>query len=651
MEPQANNSVDQGAAQQPKSYHELILENFLSCGIALPDDSDRERYGPRDWSPGQEAYYKRMIAQEFLSRNTVPRHSWIFPSPFIAYVAGHDEDADDVCWGPQPRTLAELRMYSLSWAIRSKPEWQRKVADPAIMDKWRKEALAQQESLPIEEKLTANMVNNVLTELAAYNRLSDPETGIESGPFDAIWYSDRLISDEISDNLRTAIVPLEDVPDELKDWHPGSNGQVLDLVHPSLYPVIYHRTRFSKITGSALLRAPQYTGTEHFSPHTLSEKFSWLPSDFSVDATNGSVKLLSSYINNLHPKHGSLYRLVESALSSFVPLFECVLSQVNGQDKDLYHHVTPGFGRIKPQRTNGYWPDRRKFCGISVPCVWKNCEQPYPMEMLDHPPSNEEYQEFIRAHPKILPEAYEEYTGELENTIAPYSLRGKTIQCIIKLANIHLTPENPKYKGGSWHVEGMINERIVASGIYYYEEDNISEARLAFRVTTSPPVYHNQDDELCMEILYGMERNRHCCQDLGSIATKAGRALAWPNIYQHRVSPFHLLDPSKPGHRKILAVFLVDPSIEPIPSATTVPPQQREWVAGALDEAQNDPASALWRLPPELTNIIFECVCDGTDLISRDEAEEYRLSLMEERTASFEGHDAEKEHMWNMCEH
>ena len=31
------------------------------------------------------------------------------------------------------------------------------------------------------------------------------------------------------------VAVLENVPDNEKDWHPGSNNQVLDLVHPSLY--------------------------------------------------------------------------------------------------------------------------------------------------------------------------------------------------------------------------------------------------------------------------------------------------------------------------------------------------------------------------------------------------------------------------------
>jgi hypothetical protein len=60
---------------------------------------------------------------------------------------------------------------------------------------------------------------------------------------------------------------------------------------------------------------------------------------------------------------------------------------------------------------------------------------------------------------------------------------------IVKLASIVLTPDRPSYPAGSWHVEGMLNERvrnlstststvnqicmqIVASGIYYYACEN-----------------------------------------------------------------------------------------------------------------------------------------------------------------------------------
>lgn len=33
-------------------------------------------------------------------------------------------------------------------------------------------------------------------------------------------------------------------------------------------------------------------------------------------------------------------------------------------------------------------------------------------------------------------------------------LAGKRLQVIVKIGSIHLTPENPQYAGGSWHVEG-----------------------------------------------------------------------------------------------------------------------------------------------------------------------------------------------------
>ncbi|KAK7061191.1 hypothetical protein R3P38DRAFT_2828031 [Favolaschia claudopus] len=598
-----------------------------------------------DWDPSTRMYYENCVQNEARHPNTKP--SWTFPSPFKPYAVATALARDAIAWGPQPRTLAELRMYALSWAIRSKPEWQRKLADPLILEKWRKEALEQQQDLPVSQQLTPNMVNYVLTELPAYARLSDEQSGIECGPFDAIWYSDRLIPEDIASRLRAAIAVLEDVPDDSKDWHPSSNDQVLDLVHPSLYCIVYGRTHMRKESSFTPITPPERDPEQTYASQAISEAFCWMPSDFLVDAVDGSVALVSPYINNLDPiRHKELYPLIEAAVSSFVPLFEKVLSQVNGKDQDLYHDATPGSGRIKVQPEFGTWAGfNYKFAGITVPCIWGGEEVKWRKGMTD-----EEYKKAEDEFPKIYPEAHEEYQGELEKTIVPYSLRGKTIQCIIKLANIHLTVEKPEYKGGSWHVEGMLNESIVASGIYYYDEENITESRLAFRVTTGAPVYHKQDDLLCTEILYGMKKRKGpCYQDLGSIVTSAGRALAWPNIYQHCVSPFRLADPTKPGHRKILAIFLVDPSIDPIPSATDIPPQQAEWAHDALDEARHNEGSTFSRLPPELLNLVSDRLPDT--FMSRVEAEAYRLALMKERTAFVGVHGKELKHSYNMCEH
>ena len=42
-----------------------------------------------------------------------------------------------------------------------------------------------------------------------------------------------------------------------------------------------------------------------------------------------------------------------------------------------------------------------------------------------------------------------------------YGEEGRPLQIIVKLANIELTPEKPRYGGGTWHVEGKQVRLIV----------------------------------------------------------------------------------------------------------------------------------------------------------------------------------------------
>jgi len=134
------------------------------------------------------------------------------------------------------------------------------------------------------------------------------------------------------------------------------------------------------------------------------------------------------------------------------------------------------------------------------------------------------------------------------------------------------------------------------------------------------------------------------------MVTKEGRALSWPNQYQHCVSPFKLSDPSKPGHRKILAIFLVDPTIKHIPSTTVVPPQQAEWASKALQESHQDSGSRVSHLPQEVVNLVKGRL--PTTFMTLKEAEEYRLALMDERTVFVQEYeDTACGVQINMCEH
>lgn len=127
--------------------------------------------------------------------------------------------------------------------------------------------------------------------------------------------------------------------------------------------------------------------------------------------------------------------------------------------------------------------------------------------------------------------------------------------------------------------------------------------------------------------------------------TVEGRLLTWPNVLQHQVQPFELADRSKPGHRKILALFLVDPNIRVI-STANIPCQQRDWWSEHIQREK----SAISNLPVELQDHVFGQVEDFP--LSLKEAKELRLELMEERKNFVVLHDEEfKQHTFSLCEH
>lgn len=69
---------------------------------------------------------------------------------------------------------------------------------------------------------------------------------IEVAAVDNTWQSDTLIDENLRNELIAWVSVLEDIPESKRDWHPGSNHQVLDLVHPSLFCFIAGRTKVLK---------------------------------------------------------------------------------------------------------------------------------------------------------------------------------------------------------------------------------------------------------------------------------------------------------------------------------------------------------------------------------------------------------------------
>lgn len=239
------------------------------------------------------------------------------------------------------------------------------------------------------------------------------------------------------------------------------------------------------------------------------------------------------------------------------------------------------------------------------------------------------------------------------------------LQIIVKLANIHIIPDKPKYPGGAWHVEGQLvgthlsanserspapvqNEHICATALYYCDCENITTSRLAFRQMSDPEmdgISYEQEHHEWLDVVFGCNNRGPAVQQVGAVEAREGRLITFPDVLQHQVQPFSLADPTKPGHRKILALFLVDPHLRII-STANVTCQQRDWWADRLQEGRG----AMSDLPVGLHDQIISEVDEFP--IGMEEAKALRLELMAERmayvadqTEAFEGNE------FSLCEH
>lgn len=507
---------------------------------------------------------------------------------------------------PKPKCILEERLSDLSSCIRLKENWEEKMKDESISYTWFLESQ--------EEGVSADQFQFVMDRLQYMAGLSDGENGIRVAPVDGVYESDKLIPPALQSQLCQASSALEKSMKD--DWHPGSDGKVLDLVHPSLFPLVSGVSRVvseeqqdedwrsligkgETITG----KLPDYgsSGGYYSGDEFASKKFQWLPSDVLVDPNGTAV--FDSYINNLHPDHHpELYEILEKILSCFIPIFNKVLTQLRSPWKNLI--------QFDPYN---WYPD-------------------FPYS--DDEEEQDRYYEERTPKQPTIPKAFEAPPPFPH----PVDLSGRRLQVIVKLANIVLTPDKPSYSGGSWHVEGMINECIVASGIYYYQNENITESRLWFRQSIDEPEYE-QNDERGVKLIYGLEDDDCLYEELGYITCRENRVIAFPNVLQHRVSPFELLDKTKPGVRKILAFFLVDPTLT-ILSTKRVPPQQQDW---------NEPLGRKRPLPESTENVVKEHL---EFPVSMARAKAMREELMKERSKIVETQTNEVfERGFSLCEH
>jgi hypothetical protein len=526
--------------------------------------------------------------------------------------------------------------------------------------------------------------------------------------------SDTLVPSELHEALRTAFVKLKESQAANPDWHPNSDNMVQDLVHPSMYSLVYGRSLVVRdervgvtdavekwsgkgdiiekedidLSGVELDGFFTMGGGSKVPPHFWSSTYQWLPANVALQE-NGSVKF-TSYINNLHPvKHAEIYRTIEELIKISLPMWDQCLVVAH----DLWERE--GTGRTKcrmtvPEKRSD--EDRENWIP-SDPQEYAHVEVDWEKEKtLEYDPEWDDETELkweLFRKPRIPRVPFEDnvsYTP-LEHLKLSTKFKETGLQIICKLASIELTPEKPDFPAGGWHVEGQMNEHIAATALYYLDSENVTDSRLSFRMQTDTDsqqeLQQGQDQWHWLEHIYGTDLgdSAPCLQNYGSVETRQGRLLAFPNVFHHRVSSFSLLDKTKPGHRRFIALWLVDPH-QRIISTANVPPQQQDWwlesIFGTNKVSQVEAAS---KIPPEILVLIkdqlptpaaevptrqpgslppemMEMVRSYFDLdsdtlpMSLEEAKEHRLELMKERGAFVKlTKDSWNAHSYNFCEH
>ncbi|KAJ2333794.1 hypothetical protein GGI00_002151 [Coemansia sp. RSA 2681] len=511
-------------------------------------------------------------------------------------------------------TAVARRMCHMSSTIRTEPDWMEALKDAERCAVWATEAKA--------KELTDIEFRYVLNELAYYSSLHPPDGNARLSAADGVWFSDSLIDLEMTNELKNHAAILASAPDHQRDWYPDGESRMLNLIDPSLFPLIYSRSKLCRqssmsVQASFKVEVPgefpgsidkwreALNGTDSSMPSyhippvqscydtCASRGFSRLPSEFHV-SENGAVTI-ESYINNLHPvKHAPLYPIIASVFSKFVPLLEQVVT-------DLVH---PRQLRVVPDRSKYYRSDE------PLP----ECNDQLDREYLEW----REHAAFVHPQPKpfVAP----------EHPISPYSLRGRRLQAIVRMSNIELTLENPIYAGVDWNLAGLANEHIIATGVFFYNVANIAESSLLFREAFSPWDFeaYNFDVDI-ISLVYGIDKedfwnSESLLQEIGGVTIEDGRCLVFPSVLQHRMPALKQADANRPGHCKMLTFYFVDPSIR-IPSTEIVPSQQKSWL---LEELLTfEPFHSLPRL-------IVDGIMDKIDFpFSLKEAKKLRLKMVD----------------------
>ena len=491
-------------------------------------------------------------------------------------------------------------MLALMSELTDEPEWERKIFDTAFTFKWKSAKIMT--GRDITRSMADWCVEEVKFYVPEYVQSKTVPT-IDGG----VMKSDIVIPRSLHDEVQKATASLRRASRQT-----SCADEVSDVVNPFLYPFSWEHTRTLhyeiplklsdciRRSGEGQLArqpaegdCPVEEGWKYPNDMAFSRRFQYLPFEIAFGDRGEGGSTITSYINNVHPiEHRAFYNTLEVFIDKTIPLFNRTLMALKAPNYENARLHVAVLGR-EPMIKK----DVDDFC----------------------PPEQRAITDFRNAQGRYREWLFVDLKKEFWNI---------GLQFVLHIQEINLTPNRPRFRGEEWHVQGQRNERICATATYVYGSENITPASLSFRrrifdEEANLAKGYIWEPPFAPEI-YGAETGDPLIQHMGDIELREGRVVTYPNIFQTRLLPFELKDPSRPGRVKLLTMHLIDPNRRMM-STAMVPPQRQDWWA---DEIRRQNAR-IYRLPMEVWERIVGMV-EGYPL-GMDEAEKIRREFVEER--------------------
>lgn len=467
---------------------------------------------------------------------------------------------------------------------------------------------------------------------------------------------DTLITQTLQDELKAAVEPLENLQRSQNNWQPDTDGKVLNMVDPSIWSLVYGTSKILPDQHVPLDGCIDFCGMGEVIPQppkpmlnrrtamllplrmkAFGTRSQWLPCN--IDLT-GEKPRIDSYINNLHPvRDATLYliieRLIEKSLQAWGIAFRSTdeafeVSRFQRIKAIKYRCSVPEVCRYTCEPNNrpgGPQDDDSDYTEESQRLDQEWWEVTHEL-LLPEPSLDEDHLVKLQAS-HVRDKGFFKRDVQAPSPRAMVGIEVSQTQAIVKMANIHLTPEKPTYEGSPWQIEGQAIERICATALFCYDCDNIADTPISFRTqgdreNLGDKLHYIYGDWLSLERVFAMKIRGNRLQEIGSVLSRERRAIFHSNVYQNRLGPFELTDKTRPGHCKMLALFLVD-LMNPIISTANIPPQQRDWWSEKFADLP-----LVRNLPPELWHQINENIDFPID---KETAKKTREEVTSERSA------------------